>query len=54
MPIVVGALGAISKQFSAYVDCLDLYDVKYFQLQRLALLGTATILRQVLQLSGSG
>ena len=53
IPIIVGVLGAISKKFSVYVDCLDLHAVKYFQLQRLALLGTATILRRMLQLSGA-
>ena len=30
----------IYKNFSQYVDLLDLHDVKYFHLQRLVLLGT--------------
>ena len=53
-PIVIGTIGAISKKFFQYVDLLDLHDVKYFHLQRLALLGAASILRRVLQLSGTG
>ena len=38
--IVIGAFGAVSKKFSQYVDLLDLHNVKYLHLQRLALLGT--------------
>ena len=52
--IVIGTLSAISKTFTQYVDLLNLLDVKYFHLQRLALLGTASILRWVLQLSCTG
>ena len=51
IPIVIGALGALSKKFSHYVNLLHLRDVKYFHLQRL---GTASILHRVLQLSGTG
>ena len=36
-PIVIGALGEISKKLFHYVDLLDSHDVKYFHLQRLAL-----------------
>ena len=43
-PIVIGALGVISKKFTQCVDLLDSHDVKYFHLQRFALLGTASIL----------
>ena len=53
-PIVIGALGAVSKKFTLYVDLLNLQDIKYFHLQRLAMLGTASILHRVLQLSGTG
>ena len=52
--IVIGAFGAVSKKFSQYVDLLDLHDVKYLHLQRLALLGTTSILCLMLQLSGIG
>ena len=54
LSIVIGALGALSKKFSHYVDLLHLLDVKYFYLPRLALFGTASILRQVLQFSYTG
>ena len=53
IPIVIDALGALSK-FSYYVDLLHLCDVKYFHLQRLTLLETASVLCLVLQLSGTG
>jgi len=48
-PIVISTLGADSKKFTLYVDLLNLQDLKYFHL-----LGTASILRLVLQLSGTG
>ena len=54
IPIVIGALGALSKKFSHHVDLLHLHNVKYFHLQRLALLGKASILCRVLHLSGTG
>ena len=54
IPIVIGALGALSKKFSHHVDLLHLRDVKYFHLQRHSLLGKVSILRRVLQLSGTG
>ena len=45
-PIVIGVLGVISKKFTQYVDLLDLNDNKYFHLQRLVLIGIASILHQ--------
>ena len=54
IPIVIGKLGTFSKKFPHYVDLLHLRDVKYFHLQRLALLGMASIFHRVLQLSGTG
>jgi len=54
IPIVVGALGAVSKHFEKYVQKLDLPALNWDLLQKSSLLGTASILRQVLQLSGAG
>jgi len=54
IPIVVRALGADSKYFEKYVQKLDLPALNWYLLQKSALLGMASILRQVLQLSGAG
>jgi len=50
IPVVIGALGAVSKRFEA--TCFSYLNM--YILQKYALLGTVSILRQVLQLSGAG
>ena len=54
IPIVIGSLGAISKQFKNHLNRLDLDKISIIDIQKSVLLGTAHILRKVLQLSGSG
>ena len=54
VPIVVGALGAVFTHFKMFVKRLDLPELNWYLLQKSALLGTVSILRQVLQLSGTG
>ena len=52
--IVIGALGAVSTHFKMYVESLHLPELNWYLLQKSALLGTASIHRRVLQLSGAG
>ena len=52
--VILGALGAVSKNFCDFVKILDLENLNSYILQKSALLGTVSILRQVLQLSGAG
>ena len=47
IPIVIGALGSVSKRFKGYVEQLKC-EVQIEALQRTCLLGTARILRKVL------
>jgi hypothetical protein len=54
IPIVVGSLGAISKNRKDHLERLDLEKCSLRTLQKAALLGTANILRRVRLLSGSG
>ena len=54
VPIVIGALGAISKQFKNHIDRLELNNINLIEIQKSVILGTASILRKVLQLSGAG
>ena len=54
VPVVVGALGAVSTQFKMFAKRLDLPELNWYLLQKSALLGTVSILRQVFQLSGAG
>ena len=54
IPVVIGALGAISKRFVNFIKQLDLGSPNMYILQKSALLGTVSILRKVLQLSGAG
>jgi len=54
VPIVVGALGSISKQLDDFLKVLDLEHLNTYLLQKTALLGTATILRKTLQFLGCG
>ena len=51
IPVVIGALGAISNHFHSYIKQLDLHRLNQYVLQKTAILGTAAILRRVLQLS---
>ena len=52
IPIVVGALGVVSTCFKYHTSQLDLPNWIMPLLQKTALLGTAKVLRQTLQLSG--
>ena len=52
IPIVVGALGVVSTAFKHHTSRLKLPNWIMPLLQKAALLGTARILRQTLQLSG--
>ena len=48
VPVVVGALGAVSKRLDTWLDKLAI-TIKTGFLQKKALLGTARILRKVLE-----
>jgi len=54
IPVVIGALGAISQHFHGFIKQLDLHGLNQYVLQKKAILGTATIFRKVLQLSSAG
>ena len=54
VPVVIGALGSISKRLDGFLQILDIEALNIYVLQKTALLGTATILRKILQLSGCG
>jgi len=54
VPIVIGSLGAISKQFKEHLKRLELNNFNVMNIQKSVLLGTAHIIRKMLQLSGSG
>ena len=54
IPVVIGALGAVSSRFHDFIRHLELYSLNQYILQRSAILGTASILRKALQLSGAG
>ena len=49
VPVVVGALGCISKGFSRWMDTLGI-KLNVGMVQKSALFGTATILRKVLDM----
>ena len=49
LPIVVGALGTMSKDFNKYLKQLP-SDISSKQVQKIALLGTAHILRKILSI----
>ena len=51
VPIVVGALGAVSTHFEKFIRKLDLPGLNWYLPQKS---GTASILRHILQLSGAG
>ena len=48
VPVVVGALGAVSKRLDTWLDKLGI-TIDTGSLQKTALLGTARILRKVLE-----
>ena len=48
IPIIVGALGAMSKDLENYIEQLEI-TIRLEHLQKTALLGTARILRKVLE-----
>ena len=52
--VVIGALGSISKKLDGFLQILDIEALNIYVLQKTAMLGTATILRKILQLSGCG
>ena len=51
IPVVIGALGAVSKHFKDFIRQLNLKGTNPYILQKSAMLGTASILRKTLQLS---
>ena len=53
IPVVIGALDAISNHFHSYIKQPDLHRLNQYVLQKTAILGTAAILRRVLQLSSA-
>ena len=54
IPIVIGSLGTISKQLKHHIERLELNNISLIEIQKSVILGTANILRKVLQLSGAG
>ena len=53
IPIVIGALGAVTPNFESYLLTLNTKDINSNQLQKTVLLQTANILRRHLDLPGS-
>ena len=49
IPVVVGALGSVSKKIGQYMEQIGI-DIKTGLLQKTALLGTGRILRKVLEI----
>ena len=54
VPVVVGALGAISRKNNVFLEKLQLQKKSVSVLQKSAILGTARILRKVLNISSDG
>ena len=54
IPIVIGSLGTIPKQLKHHIERLELNNISLIEIQKSVILGTANILRKVLQLSGAG
>ena len=48
VPVVIGALGAVSKNFELYIEKLGI-QIKTEHLKKITLLGTARILRRTLE-----
>ena len=49
VPVVIGALGSVSKGFDKWIEKLDI-QCNVVDMQKTALLGTARILRKVLEM----
>ena len=49
VPVVIGALGSVSKGFDKWIGKLDT-QCNFVDMQKTALLGTARILRKVLEM----
>ena len=49
IPVVIGALGTVTKQFEKWIQKLDL-EITVEMLQKPCLLGTARIIRKVLDM----
>ena len=49
VPVVIGALGSVSKGFDKWIEKLDI-QCNFVDMQKTALLGTARILRTVLEM----
>ena len=49
IPVVIGALGTVTKQFEKWIQKLDL-EITVEMLQKLCLLGTARIIQKVLDM----
>ena len=49
VPVVIGALGSVTKRFDKGIEKLDI-QCNSFDMQKTALLGTARILRKVLEM----
>ena len=49
VPVVIGALGSVSKGFDKWIEKLDI-QCNFVDMQKTALLGTARILRKVLEM----
>ena len=49
IPVLIGALGAVTKQFKKWIQKLDL-EIEVEMLQKPCLLGTARIIRKVLDM----
>ena len=54
VPVMIEVLGSITKRLHSFLGLLGIDSLNLYILQKTALLGTVTILRKVLQLSGCG
>jgi len=54
VPVIIGALGCVSHNFTKHLSSLSLPTADKFVLQKSALLGSVRIIRHALQLSGPG
>ena len=49
VPVVIGALGSVTKRFDKWIEKLDI-QCNFVDMQKTALLGTARVLRKVLEM----
>ena len=54
VPVVIGALGSVTKKLKNFLEILDIKTLNVYLLQKTALLETVTTLRNILQLSECG